>query len=153
MESYTIDTIEKFIGKELGVSDWMTVDQKRINQFADCTDDHQWIHVDVEKAKKESPLGSTIAHGYLILSLVPRFLYEIGAWPAGVLQAFNYGANRVRFIAPVKTGSRIRNRVKLISAENKGNGRTLLALENTIEIEGENKPALIAEILGMLIAG
>jgi len=111
------------------------------------------IKLKVEKAQKESPLGSTIAHGYLILSLVPRFLYETGAWPAGVSQAFNYGANRVRFIIPLKTGSRIRNRVKLISAENKGNGRTLLTLENTIEIEGKDKPALIAEIQGMLIAG
>jgi acyl dehydratase len=144
-------SIQDLVGRELGVSEWQTVDQDRIDQFAACTGDHQWIHVDVERARSESPLGSTIAHGYLTLSLIAQSSFEIVVRPLGVKQALNYGLERARFIAPVKAGARVRNRIKLVSAEDKGNGRTLLCTENTVEIEGESKPALIAGALVMAL--
>ena len=144
--------IQDWVGRELGVSEWQTVDQARIDQFAACTGDHQWIHVDVERARQESPLGGTIAHGYLTLSLIARSIHDLVVLPLGVTQALNYGLERARFIAPVKSGARVRTRVKLASAQDKGNGRTLLCTENTVEIEGESKPALIAGALVMAIA-
>jgi acyl dehydratase len=150
-ERYDINTLEQFVGQELGVSDWLTVDQERINEFADCTGDHQWIHVDIERAQRESPLGSTIAHGYLTLALLPAMLMELGVVPAGVSRALNYGLDRVRFMAPVKAGARIRTRVVLIAVEPQGKGRLLLKTQNTVEIEGETKPALIAETLALLL--
>ena len=152
-EQYGVSTLGQFVGKELGISDWLTVDQERINEFADCTGDHQWIHVDVERAKRESPLGSTIAHGYLTLSLLAAMQMELGIVPEGVSQALNYGLDRVRFIAPVKAGARIRNRVVLLAAEPQDKGRFLLKFQNTVEIEDEKKPALIAETLALLLAG
>ncbi len=109
-ERYNVSTLGQFVGQELGVSDWLTVDQERINEFADCTGDHQWIHVDVERAQRESPLGSTITHGYLTLSLLAAMQMELGIVPEGVTQALNYGLDRVRFMAPVKAGARIRTR-------------------------------------------
>jgi acyl dehydratase len=109
--------------------------------------------VDVERASRESPFGSPIAHGYLILALLPRFFYEVGAIPPDVRQAINYGAERVRFVAPVRAGSRIRNRIVVQSAEDRGQGRILLVLGSTIEIEGEAKPAMVAETLTMLLPG
>ncbi len=152
-ERYDVSTLEQFVGQELGVSDWLTVDQERINEFADCTGDHQWIHVDVERAKRESPLGSTIAHGYLTLSLLATMLMELNTVPEGVSQALNYGLDRVRFIAPVKAGARIRDRVVLLAVEPQDKGRLLLTLQNTVEIENEKKPALIAETLALLLPG
>ena len=98
-ERYDVSTLGQFVGQELGVSDWLTVDKERINEFADCTDDHQWIHVDIERAQRESPLGSTIAHGYLTLALLPAMLMELNIVPQGVSQALNYGLDRVRFMA------------------------------------------------------
>ena len=148
---YSIDTISQYVGKELGVSDWMTIDQERINHFADFTGDHQWIHVDVERAKRESLFGTTIAHGYLTLSLAAALSMELGIIPAGVSQALNYGLDKVRFLAPVKSGSRVRDRVVLLAAEPQGKGRILLKFRNTIEIEGEAKPALIADALSLLV--
>jgi len=144
--------IQEWVGRELGVSEWQTVDQQRIDQFAACTGDDQWIHVDVDRARQESPLGGTIAHGYLTLSLVARSIYELVVRPLGVTQALNYGLERTRFIAPVRSGARVRTRIKLVSAEDKGQGRTLLCTENTVEIEGESKPALIAGALVMALA-
>ena len=152
-ERYDVSTLEQFVGQELGVSDWLTVDQERINEFADCTGDHQWIHVDVERAKRESPLGSTIAHGYLTLALLTTMLKELNLVPEGVSQALNYGLDRVRFIAPVKAGARIRNRVVLLAVEPQDKGRFLLKFQNTVEIEDEKKPALIAETLALLLTG
>jgi acyl dehydratase len=148
---YSISTISQFVGQELGVSEWMTIDQERINQFADFTGDHQWIHVDVERAKRESIFGTTIAHGYLTLSLAAALSMGLGIIPAGVSQVLNYGLDKVRFLAPVKSGSRIRDRVVLLSAEPQGKGRLLLKFRNTIEIEGETKPALIADALSLLV--
>ena len=152
-DSYTLTTLQQFVGHELGVSDWLTVDQERIDQFAACTGDHQWIHVDVERARRESPFGGPIAHGYLTLALLPRFQYTIGLIPSDVVQAINYGLDRVRFLAPVKAGARIRNRVVLLAAEDKRAGRVLIKTQNTIEIAGEHTPAMVAEVLAMLSAG
>ena len=144
--------LQQLVGRELGVSEWQTVDQECIDQFAACTGDHQWIHVDVDRARQESPLGSTIAHGYLTLSLIARSIHDLVVLPLGVRQALNYGLERTRFIAPVRSGARVRTRIKLVSAEDKGQGRTLLSTENTVEIEGESKPALIAGALVMAVA-
>jgi acyl dehydratase len=149
---FTLDTLNEFVGRELGVSDWITVDQERINQFADCTGDHQWIHVDVERAQRESPFGATIAHGYLTLSLLPAMQFAVGTLPSGVKAGLNYGADKVRFISPVKAGARIRDRITLAGVEDKGHGRVLMTTRHTVEIEGEAKPALVADTLAMLIA-
>jgi len=147
----TAKNIHELVGQELGVSAWQTIDQDRINQFAACTGDHQWVHVDVERAKK-GPFGTTVAHGYLTLSLLASTGLEVfqerGLQFAGFL---NYGLDKTRFIAPVKVDSRVRNRIKLVAVEVKGPGRTLLTLENTLEIEGEDKPALVAIALGMAL--
>jgi acyl dehydratase len=152
-EKLSLANIQQFVGRELGVSDWVTIDQKRINQFAACTGDHQWIHVDVERARRESPFETTIAHGYLTLAMLAQTSFEVWIQPAGIKQAFNYGADRVRFIGAVKSGARIRNRIKLLSVEEKGDGRALITTENSIEIEGEDKPALIANVLVMAMRG
>lgn len=149
-KKFNLNDLQAYVGQELGVSDWLTVDQSRIDQFAECTGDHQWIHVDVERAKRESPFGGPVAHGYLTLSLLAPTALEIFIRPAGITQAFNYGLDRVRFISPVKVGARVRNRIKLLSAEPKGDSLVLLSTENTIEIEGEDKPALTAVALAMI---
>ncbi|WP_308791265.1 MaoC family dehydratase [Agaricicola taiwanensis] len=130
-------------GSELGVSGWVTVDQKMIDDFGHATGDHQWIHMDVERARREMPGGKTIAHGYLILSLTPRLLnsvYEVRSKKRGI----NYGLNRVRFIAPVPEGSRIRLRVVLNSAEPM-NGGYRFQFANTFELEGSERPAAVTE--------
>ncbi|MBV8526483.1 MAG: MaoC family dehydratase [Acetobacteraceae bacterium] len=152
-DGFSVIKATDFIDKELGVSDWITMSQDRINQFAECTGDHQWIHVDAERARRESPFGTTVAHGYLTLAMLAETFFEVVAKPARMSQALNYGLDRVRFIAPVRSGSRIRNRIKLLAAEKKGDGRVLLTTENTIEIEGEGKPALIANALVMATGG
>ncbi len=151
ISGYSLSTINNFVGKELGVTEWMTVDQERINNYAEFTGDHQWIHVDVERARRESPFGSTITHGYLTLSLASSWQYELGIVPVGVSESLNYGLERVRFLAPVKVGSRIRDRVVLLAVEPKDKNRILLKTRNTIEIEGETRPALIADALSLLI--
>src|SRR5690348_8282608 len=125
-EQYDVSTLGQFVGQELGVSDWLTVDQGRINEFADCTGDHQWIHVDVERAQRESPLGSTIAHGYLTLALLTTMLKGLNLVPEGVSQVLNYGLDRVRFIAPVKAGARIRTRAVLLAVEPQDKGRLMV---------------------------
>jgi acyl dehydratase len=147
----TMATVAAHVGREIGVSGWLTVDQHRIDEFADCTGDRQWIHVDVERARRDSPYGGTIAHGYLTLSLAASLAIEAGVIPPDAAAALNYGLDKVRFIAPVRSGARVRNRVVLLAAEDKGRNRTLVTLQNTIEIEGEDKPALIAESLALLI--
>ena len=149
--NYRMATAAQFVGRELGASDWVTVDQERINQFAACTGDQQWIHVDVERARRESPFGGPIAHGYLSLSLVAAMVMEVGVIPPDAATGLNYGLDKVRFIAPVKAGARVRARVSLASAEPQSGERLLLKLQCTLEIEGEPKPALVAEVLCMLI--
>lgn len=152
IEGYTLATAPQFVGCELGVSEWRTITQEQIDQFAACTDDHQWIHVDPERARRESPYGGTIAHGYLTLSLISPMQMEVGVVPSGVDQALNYGFGKVRFMTPVRVGSRIRDRVVLLAVEDKGKGRMMLTMQSTIEIEGEEKPALVAEMIAMLVA-
>src|SRR2546429_6289177 len=148
---YNLDTIEQFVGKELGVSDWITVGQDRINQFADATGDHQWIHVDVERAARESPAKTTIAHGFLTLSALAGMTMQIGMVPDGVSQALNYGIDKARFLAPVRSGKRIRAHAVLTSAEKKQGGRVLLTVSCTVEIEGEEKPAVVADLLSLML--
>ncbi|MCU0896579.1 MAG: MaoC family dehydratase [Burkholderiales bacterium] len=148
---YTVATIGEFVGKELGVSQWLVVDQRRIDEFADCTGDRNWIHVDVERAKRESPFGGPIAHGYLSLSLLAALAMEIGAIPPDAATAINYGIEKARFMSPVKAGARVRNRLSLASAEPQKGGMLLLRLRNTLEIDGETKPALVAETLALIV--
>ena len=140
--------LQTLIGQEVGVSKWFDVTQARIDAFADCTEDQQFIHVDPEAAKA-TPFGGTIAHGFLTLSLASAMSYDAVAPLDGVVMGVNYGFDRLRFLAPVPAGSRIRGRFKLLSAEDKGDGRWLLKHELTVEIDGGDKPALIAEWLGM----
>ncbi|MDP3895101.1 MAG: MaoC family dehydratase [Mesorhizobium sp.] len=152
MVALTFDSMKDMAGKELGVSSWITVDQKMIDAFAETTGDRQWIHVDVERAKRESPFKAPVAHGYLTLSLIAAMSYDIGAMPQGTAAAFNYGLDKVRFLTPVKAGQKVRMRSTLVSFEEKAPGQFLMKSSNTVEIEGEEKPALIAETLAMLMA-
>ena len=152
IKGYNIATIDDFVGRELGVSDWVVVDQARIDAFAQCTGDRQWIHVDVERARRESPFGGTIAHGYLTLSLLAALAMEIGLIPEDASAGLNYGLDKVRFMTPVKAGARVRNRVTMASVEKKGGGRIIVKTMNELQIEGEEKPALVAETLAMLVA-
>jgi acyl dehydratase len=149
--NYSMGTVPQFVGRSLGVSDWVTVDQDRINQFAHCTGDRQWIHVDVERARRESPFGGPIAHGYLSLALLAAMLMELGVIPPDAASGLNYGLDKVRFIAPVKSGARVRLQTTLLSAEQQAKVRMLLKLQCTLEIDREGKPALIAEVLCMLV--
>jgi acyl dehydratase len=137
-----------YAGKEMGTSDWYTVTQEQIDKFADATGDHQWIHVDVERARKEMPGGKTIAHGWLTLSLVPRLaatIYRVKNRSRGI----NYGANRVRFTGPVPAGSRIRLKLKIKDVE-RVDGGVRVTNEGTMEIEGGSRPVLVAETIGVV---
>ena len=138
-----------YVGKEIGTSEWFEVDQERINQFADTTLDHQFIHVDPEKA---TPLfGSTIAHGFLSLSLIPHLTSQAVLDPENLKHVFNYGLDKVRFINPVNVGSKVRTLSKVVSVDDKGDGRYLMKTEITMEIDGVDKPAFVAESLSMFI--
>lgn len=138
--------LKDHVGKELGKSEWLTIDQQRINQFAECTGDHQFIHVDPEKAKL-TPFGTTIAHGFLSLSLIPMLMEKIMIMPKDLKMAVNYGLDSVRFIQPVKVNSRVRLVVTLTDATEKNPGQWLLKARAVLEIEGQEKPAYIAEQL------
>jgi acyl dehydratase len=151
IQGYSVATLNDFVGRELGVSEWIVVDQARIDAFAQCTGDMQWIHVDVERARRESPYGGTIAHGYLTLSLLAALAIEVGLIPADAKAGLNYGLDKVRFVTPVKAGARVRSRVVLLAVEDKGGGRVIVKTANELQIEGEDKPALIAETLAMLV--
>jgi acyl dehydratase len=134
-----------FSGREIGVTEWLEITQDRINQFADATDDHQWIHIDPERAQRESPYGATIAHGFLTLSMLPRFLKD--ALQLGDLRmAINYGLNRVRFPSAVRAGSRIRARIVLQSIRDVADA-TEATYSITIECDGSEKPCCVAELL------
>jgi len=145
----SLDEIRAKIGEEVGVSDWILVDQARIDAFADATDDHQFIHVD-PNAAASGPFGGTIAHGFLTLSLLSRMAAEAMLVPDGVRMAVNYGFDRVRFLAPVRSGKRVRGRFTLDSIEEKAPGQWLLRHTVTVEIEDEAKPALTAAWLGLM---
>jgi len=142
--------LQSLIGTEVGVSRWIEIDQARIDAFAKITEDEQFIHVDPEAARA-TPFGGTIAHGFLTLSLASAMSYDAVAPLEGVVMGVNYGFDKLRFLAPVPSGSKVRGRFKLLSAEDKGGGRWLLKHELTVEIEGGDKPALIADWLGMQV--
>jgi len=141
--------MKNLVGEEIGVSDWVVIDQDTIDKFAAATGDHQWIHVDVERAKTEMPGGKTIAHGFLTLSLIPRLgatIWAIEHRSRGV----NYGLNKLRFTAPVPAGARVRLRQKLLAADDVKHDGVRLTFENTMEIEGQETPALVAEALSIV---
>jgi acyl dehydratase len=144
----TPEALRALIGQELGVSDWLEVTQNLIDRFAEVTGDHQWIHVDVERAKREMPGGKTIAHGYLLLSLLPKLgagIYKL-AWPT---RSINYGSDKVRIVNPVKAGARIRLRQSLVAVEDGAPGAHRITVRQTLEIENEAKPAMIADTIRM----
>ena len=144
----TPEALRALIGQELGVSDWLEVTQDLIDRFAEVTGDHQWIHVDVERAKLEMPGGKTIAHGYLLLSLLPKLgagIYKL-SWPT---RSINYGSDKVRIVNPVKAGARIRLRQSLVAVEDGAPGAHRITVRQTLEIENEAKPAMIADTIRM----
>ena len=149
LSTLTCAQLVQYVGRELGVSHPLTITQAQIDSFAGCTGDRQWIHTDPERARRESPFRTTIAHGYLTLSMIGSLSQEMGAIPENTQAAFNYGLDKVRFLGPVKAGARIRLRASLVSMEDKAPGQYLMKFVNTIEIEGEEKPALVAETLAM----
>jgi acyl dehydratase len=142
------DDLRNAVGQHLGYSDWHLVDQERINEFADATGDHQWIHVDPEKAKS-GPFGTTIAHGYLTLSLIPWLMSEIVGYQ-GVKMGINYGTNKVRFPAPVPVNSRVRAGAELIEAEDVGGGGVQIVSRVSIQVEGQEKPSCVAETVARM---
>ena len=145
MATITPQELQAKVGENIGTSEWVLVDQDMINKFADATGDHQFIHIDEEKAKL-TPFGGTIAHGFLTLSLIPMLGAKTDAPKIeGVKMGVNYGGNKVRFLAPVRSGKRVRSHVKLLELEEKRPGQWQQTNEITVEIEGEDKPALIAE--------
>jgi acyl dehydratase len=144
----TPEALRALIGQELGVSDWLEVTQDLIDRFAEVTGDHQWIHVDVERARREMPGGKTIAHGYLLLSLLPKLgagIYKL-SWPT---RSINYGSDKVRIVNPVKAGARIRLRQSLVAVEDGAPGAHRITVRQTLEIENEAKPAMIADTIRM----
>jgi acyl dehydratase len=140
--------IKAAIGSEIGVSDWVEVTQERIEQFAQATGDNQWIHVDVERAERESPVGTTIAHGLLTLSFAPLFIRSVMRLE-GLKNTLNYGANRVRYVTPVPAGSRLRGRVTIAAADDAASSGLRVTYGLTIEIEGRERPACVAEVIGV----
>ena len=142
----SIDDATAAVGSELGVSDWQEIDQKRINDFADATGDHQWIHIDAQRAKTESPYGTTIAHGFLTLSMIPA-LTKDNYRVENAKMAINYGLNKVRFIAAVPSGGRIRARSELVDATKVDDNTVNMTVKNTIELDGSDKPAAVAETI------
>jgi len=140
------------VGTKFEPGPWIEVSQERINAFADTTEDHQFIHVDIEKAAK-TPFGGTIAHGLLTLSLLPRLVEHSGVFPEKIVMGLNYGFDKVRFLSPVRAGKRVRANVTVASVDRKDENRFLVKLSVSVEIEGEETPALVAEWLNMLIAG
>jgi acyl dehydratase len=140
------------VGMKLGPSDWIELSQQRINAFADCTEDHQFIHVDEAKAKA-TPFGGTIAHGFLTLSLLAGLIEKIGVTPENTVMGMNYGFDKIRFLAPVKSGKRVRMVGEVLSVDQKDANRFLITFGVSIEIEGEDTPALVAEFLLMSFTG
>ncbi|MGE5544081.1 MAG: MaoC family dehydratase [Bacillota bacterium] len=148
-EYIPLERFKQMVGQENGTTEWVTIDQDRINRFADVTEDWQWIHVDEEKAKN-GPFGKTIGHGFLTLSLLSTFSYQAKYVPEGIKMSINYGLNKVRFLSPVPVGSRVRSHMVISALEEKGPNQLLMTTTHTIEIEGQTKPACIAEALGLL---
>ncbi len=147
----SVEDAKALENEEVGLSEWVVVDQNRIDQFAEATADYQWIHVDTERAAKELPDGRTIAHGYLTMSLIPALTSKFVHFE-NLARAINFGANKVRFYTPVPSGSRVRARGKILQARSRA-GALLLTSEVRIEVDGERKPACVAEMLGMYFFG
>ena len=149
----TVDEIREYYGEATRTSEWLTVEQSHIDKFGDATGDLDWLHTDPERAKREGPFGGTIAYGFWTISALTYLTrQEMGRdYPEGALYALNYGFDRLRLMSPVRVGSRIRNHMRLISVENRGGGRFLVKSENRIEVEGTDKPAMIAEWLILLV--
>lgn len=146
-----LEATEKLIGTEVGVSDWITIDQDMINQFAETTHDTQWIHTDPARAAAETPFGGSIAHGFLTLSLASKFAYDCFPEMPGQVMGINYGMNKVRFLNPVRAGARVRGRFTLQKVEARKGGQLMRENLLTVEIDGEETPALIAEWLGLAV--
>jgi acyl dehydratase len=146
----SLEEIQAKVGTEIGVSDWILVDQDRIDRFAEVTEDRQFIHVDPDRAAAETPFGGTVAHGFLTLSLLTRMGEDAFLQPPDVRMGVNYGFERLRFMAPVRAGKRVRGRFKLLSADERRPGQWRFVHEVTVEIEGEEKPALVVEWIGVL---
>lgn len=149
---YDVATMADSIGREFTAPNTIIVDQDRINQFAEATGDHQWIHVDVEKAKAHSPFKTTVAHGFLTLSLLASDVAGAGVIPRDASAVLNYGTGKCRFLSPVPAGASVRARYKLSGVEPKGEGRQLVTIEATLDIDGGDKPAVIADLMAMVIA-
>jgi acyl dehydratase len=153
VKRYTVADIRKSYDEKPQVSEWLTVDQERIDQFGQATLDSDWMHIDPERAKRDGPYGGTVAFGFWTLSMLTYFVRHAGGrdYPEGALYGLNYGFDRVRLIAPVRVGERIRNRATVMEIADRGEGRFLVKTENTVEIEGNEKPAMVAEWLFMLV--
>jgi acyl dehydratase len=148
----TVATLDTLVGREFVQQDWILVDQARIDAFAACTGDHQFIHLDPERVKRESPFPTTIAHGFLLLSLAAGHRQRDFPRVTDAALVLNYGLDRLRFTSPVFAGARVRYRSRVLAAEPKGPGRTLLRQEAVMEVEGQEKPAVVAEVLAMFVA-
>ncbi len=146
----TLEAYQAMVGKEIGVSSWHLIDQPRIDTYADVTEDHQFIHVDPERAKKETAFGTTIAHGFLTMSMLSVMSYEVMPAIAGTTMGVNYGFDKLRFISPVRSGKRVRGRFVLAEAKLRKPNELQSRTNVTVEIEGEDKPALVAEWLGLI---
>lgn len=146
----TLEAYQAMVGKEIGVSSWHLIDQPRIDTYADVTEDHQFIHVDPERAKTETAFGTTIAHGFLTMSMMSVMSYEVMPAIAGTTVGVNYGFDKLRFISPVRSGRRVRGRFVLAEAKLRKAGELQSRTNVTVEIEGEDKPALVAEWLGLI---
>src|ERR1700747_62205 len=151
MGNLTLAGLGERVGQERVLSEWAAIDQARIDTFASCTGDYQWIHVDVERAERESPFRGPIAHGYLMLSMVAPLSMEVGILPKDSAAGLNYGIDKVRFLSPVPAGARVRLRVVLTGVEPREGGQAIMKTQNTLEVEGSQKPALIAETPALLI--
>lgn len=150
-KGYSVRALKDFVGHDFGASAPVEVDQIRINTFADVTGDHQWIHVDVAKAKKYGPFGGPVAHGFLTLSLLAAAMASTGVVPPDAKGVLNYGIDKVRFLTPVPSGALVRAHFKLIDVEAKGDDRQLLRVQASVSIDGADKPALVGELLAMVI--
>jgi acyl dehydratase len=139
-------------GRKFDPGAWVQIDQERINTFADCTEDHQFIHIDQEKAA-QTPFGGTIAHGFLTLSMLVKMCEGLGVYPEGMVMGINYGFNKIRFLAPVRAGKRVRAHVEITDVDQKDDNRFLITQAVSVEIEGEETPALAAEWLSMVVCG
>lgn len=150
--SLTVATLDSLVGRQFAPADWILIDQQRIDRFADCTGDHQFIHVDPERVARDTPFPGTLAHGFLLLSLAAGHRQRDFPPVSDVALVLNYGLDKLRFISPVFAGARVRYHTRVLAAEPRGAGRTLLRQEAKLEVEGQEKPALVAELLALYIA-